>query len=296
LIAGIAAALAVASAGPVRAGPATPAPEVIRLWPGPAPGTAEWSGNETETVDPANPFGPITVISNVATPTMTVFRPAAGTANGTAMVVLPGGGFQILAWDLEGTEVARFLTERGITAFVLKYRVRKPPAVPGAAPPATLEAMLRALAPARTLAIADAAQAMRLVRRDAARFDIRPDRVGMMGFSAGAITTVGLVLEGDASVRPDFVAPIYGTPMVADPVLPPGAPPAFIVSAQDDFLAAGSIATYELWTKAKRPAELHLFEVGGHGFGMRAKDKPVGRWPLAFERWLAAHGYLERSP
>lgn len=269
-----------------------PQAEVVRLWPGAAPGTPEWTGPETERADPANPFGPIIVKTNISDPTLTVVRPARGKANGTAMIVLPGGGFGILAWDIEGTEVARYLADRGITAFVLKYRVggRKP--VPGQKPPANLAEMLEAIKPGRKFAVDDAAQAMRLVRRDAARYGIRPDRVGMMGFSAGAITTVGLILEGGADTRPDFAAPIYGMTMMDAPKVPANAPPIFIAAAQDDPLAPGSLEIYNLWNAAKRPAELHIYDKGGHGFGMRAKNLPVGNWPAAFDAWLIRNGYL----
>jgi acetyl esterase/lipase len=263
--------------------------EVVRLWPGQAPGTESWTGPETIKTDPNNPFGPIQVKSNVTVPTLTVVRPAPGKANGTAIVVLPGGAFQILAWDIEGTEVARRLADRGITAFLLKYRVR-----PGEADPAkpAAAALMDALQSLRKIAIADAAQSVRIVRRDAARFGIRPDRVGMMGFSAGAIATLGLLLEGDPAARPNFAASIYGTPLMEKPVVPANAPPIFIASAQDDFLSAGSVETYTLWSTAKRPAELHIYDKGGHGFGMRAKNLPVGGWPLAFDAWLTRNGYL----
>lgn len=268
--------------------------EVIRLWPGQAPGTETWTGEETERVDQTNPFGPIKVKSNITVPTLTVVRPAAGKANGTAVIVLPGGAFQILAWDIEGTEVARHLADRGITAFVLKYRVRAAKPQPGQV--FDMAGILKAMQPLRKFAIDDAAQAMRIVRRDSARFGVNPDKVGMMGFSAGAITTLGLILEGDAATRPNFAAPIYGMTMIENPTVPADAPPIFIASAQDDFLSAGSLETYSLWNAAKRPAELHIYDKGGHGFGMRAKDMPVGSWPLAFDSWLVRHGFLPASP
>lgn len=265
---------------------------IVRIWPGQAPGTETWAGDETERTDPTNPFGPITVKSNVTVPTLTVVRPEPGEANGTAIVILPGGAFQVLAWDIEGTEVARHLADRGITAFVLKYRARASKS--DASRPGPVDFMA-ALQPLREIAIADAAQAMRIVRRDAARYSVKPDRVGMMGFSAGAIATLGLLLEGDPAARPDFAAAIYGTPLMENPVVPADAPPIFIVAAQDDFLSAGSIETYNLWSAAKRSAELHIYDKGGHGFGMRGKDLPVGRWPMAFDAWLIRHGLIPEA-
>jgi len=225
---------------------------------------------------------------------LTVFRPAPGKANGTAMVVLPGGAFQILAWDIEGTEVARWLTERGVTAFLLKYRARTIKPEPGQPMPTTLDGFLKMLKPGRRIAMDDAAQAMRIVRGNAARYGVRPDRIGMVGFSAGAITTIGLILEGDPAVRPNFAAPIYGALLMDLPKVPEDAPPLFLAAAQDDPLVSGSVDIYKLWSDAKRPAELHLYEKGGHGFGMRANTLPVGRWPDAFEAWMAQHDYLPR--
>jgi acetyl esterase/lipase len=290
----LAAMLAMALPAIAHAAP-EPRAEVVRLWPGKVPGTESWSGQETERKDPTNPFGPIILKSNVTEPSLTVVRPAPGRANGTAIIILPGGGFQVLAWDIEGTEVARHLAARGITAFVLKYRVRQAQPAPGEKPPTSLAEGLARLKPLRKIAIEDAAQAVRLVRRDAARYGIRPDRVGMMGFSAGAITTVGLLVEGDPAARPNFAAPIYGAPLMDSPKVPADAPPLFIASAQDDFLSAGSIEIYNLWNAAQRPAELHNSDKGGHGFGMRAKDLPVGQWPAVFDAWLSHHGYLPAS-
>lgn len=270
-----------------------PAEESVRLWPGQAPGTERWTGQETDKVNPTGPFGPIRAKGNVTVPTLTVVRPPHGKANGTAVIVLPGGAFQILAWDIEGTEVARRLAEQGMTAYLLKYRVRAGQLDPGKPAPA---AMMEALQSLRKIAIADAAQAVRIVRQRAKSDGIRTERVGMMGFSAGAIATLGLLLEGDPTARPNFAAVIYGTPLMEKPVVPADSPPIFIASAQDDFLSAGSVETYKLWTDAKRPAELHIYDKGGHGFGMRAKDLPVGSWPQAFETWLANKAFLPARP
>jgi acetyl esterase/lipase len=146
----------------------------------------------------------------------------------------------------------------------------------------------------RKFAVADAAEAVRLLRKNAEQYGIKPDRIGMMGFSAGAITTLGVVLEADASARPDFVAPIYGMTMIADPVLPADAPPLFLVAAQDDGLitAKHNEQVYNLWNDAKRPIEMHIYEKGGHGFGMRPQNLPVDAWPEAFETWLQSHGLI----
>jgi len=272
------------------------ADEVVRVWTGDAPGAAPLSAAETSRRQRSGE-NDITVVQNVSVPTLTVVRPAPGTANGTAMVVLPGGAFMALAWDLEGTEVARWLAERGITAFVLKYRVSELQLPPGAATPDFAE-LIRLVQPKRKRAVADAGQAVALIRRGAVKYGIDPDRIGMIGFSAGAVTTLGLVFEGAPEQRPNFAAPIYGMPMIPEPVVPAKAPPMFLVHAQDDTTVPpeGSTQVFDLWTKAQRPAELHVYAVGGHGFGMRPKGRPVDHWPAAFEAWLLAQGYLQRKP
>jgi acetyl esterase/lipase len=268
--------------------PPSPPPETLRLWPGAAPGTESWTGPEEEADADIPRVGKIHVVTNVTIPTVTVFRPPAGRASGTAMLVIPGGAFRALAWDLDGVEVARWLAARGITAFVLRYRVRPPGA---SAPPGaeTLDAFLVRTRAARDIAVADAQQALRLIRSGAARYAIRPDRVGAIGASAGAMTVVDLALAPDAAARPDFAVAASGAiPPEAGPA--DGAPPLFIVAAQDDpqVPSARSVAIYERWTRAGRPAELHLYEKGGHGFGMRTRKQPADQWPAALEAWLLA--------
>lgn len=283
---------AVAAAPPVISTDTDAGATVIPLWNGPAPGTSAWTGAEVDKVID-HPVGKIRIKTNITVPTLTVVRPAPGKANGTAMIVVPGGAFQALAWDMEGTEVARWLADQGITAFVLKYRVR-PQEMDSKDPlPSDVPGMMRALAPRRAIAIADAEQAVRLVRGGAAKFGIDAQKIGMMGFSAGAITTIGVVLEGERAVRPDFVASIYGGAMVPSPKLPGDAPPLFIAVAQDDTLAGqASVELFSLWTAAKLPAELHEYEKGGHGFGMRKHNLPVDAWPAAFAAWLRSRGLL----
>lgn len=271
------------------------AEEVIQVWPAGAPGSKPLASAETSSREQSGE-NQITIIRNVSVPTLTVVRPLPGKANGTAMVVLPGGAFMALAWDLEGTEVAHWLAERGITAFVLKYRVSQLELEPGQPTP-DLTTLIRLLQPKRKLAIADAGEAVALIRRNATKYGIDPGRVGMMGFSAGAITTLGLVLEAEPARRPDFAAPIYGMAMIEAPVVPAEAPPLFLAHAQDDATVPvqGSTEIFDLWTRAKRPAELHVYTQGGHGFGMRPKQRPVDHWPDAFEAWLASRGLLDRK-
>lgn len=265
--------------------------EVIRIWPGAAPGTQDWKAPE-EAADVTLPnVGKIHVITNVTVPTLTVFRPAAGKSNGTAMVVLPGGSFRALAWDVDGLETAQWLATKGITAFVLKYRVRPP--VAGESFGESLEDFARATAARRAIVVADAEQAIRLVRSRARQYAIAANRVGIIGFSAGAMATVDVALAKNPAVRPDFAVPMYGAVLTSEA---PGAdaPPLFIAAAQDDpqLPATNSAEIFERWTKAQRPAELHLYEKGGHGFGFRRHHVTADAWPAAFETWLSSHGFL----
>jgi acetyl esterase/lipase len=298
LAAALSAAVLTLACGPAHipahtAGPgATAAPEVVRLWPGPAPGTESWTGPEEEADADVAGAGRIHVVTNVTVPTLTVFRPAPGRANGTAMLVLPGGAFRALAWDLDGTEVAQWLAERGVTAFVLRYRVR-PPAASAPSGPETLDAFLLRTRAARDIAVADGQQALRLIRSNAARYAIKADRVGSIGASAGAMTVLDIALATDAAARPDFAIAASGAiPPEAGPAI--GAPPLFIVAAQDDPQVPSTRSTeaYERWSRAGRPAELHLYEKGGHGFGMRPHQLPTDRWPAALEAWLRSNGLL----
>lgn len=276
------------------AGQAPMVQEVVRIWPDQAPGTEDWKAPE-EAADVTLPtVGKIHVITNVTVPTLTVVRPPAGKANGTAMIVLPGGSFRALAWDVDGTETARWLAGNGITAFVLKYRVRPPQQ--GESFGATLEDFARATQTRRGFAVADAEQAIRFVRSHATQYAIAPDRVGIIGFSAGAMATVEVALAKDAGVRPNFAVPMYGAALTsAVPVA--GAPPLFVAAAQDDaeLPAINSLELYQRWVKAGLPAELHIYEKGGHGFGFRQHHTTSDSWPAAFQAWLAAHGYLPQK-
>lgn len=277
-----------------------PAAEVVRLWPGAAPGTETWSGPETDARIPLPGAPVLHMTSNVTTPTLTVYRPAPGTATGSAVVVVPGGGFQTLAVTHEGEMVARWLAARGVTAFVLKYRVRPDAALDlpgdlGSRPERFREFFDRAQ-PARRLAVSDAIQALRVLRQDPARFGIAPDRIGMIGFSAGAVTTMGVIQDGKPSDWPNFAAPIYGA--MADTAAPPGAPPLFIAATEDDATVpvANSVEIFSRWSAAHLPAELHLYQSGGHGFGMVTHRLPVDGWTVAFEAWLRQHGWLTHAP
>lgn len=280
----VVAALSAATPGAAQIVDAPPQ-DIVNLWPGTPPGTpSDWTGPE---------FRGKESITNVTIPTLSVFRPAPGTATGAAMIVAPGGAFSGLAWNLEGREIAAWLTARGITAFVLKYRVHRS-TKPVAPVRSGDDDAMPGFGVGEKLAMDDGLQAVKLVRRTAARYGIRPDRVGFIGFSAGAMTAMNVTLAGDAAGRPDLVVPVYGT-MHPVPV-PADAPPAFVVVARDDpIMGRRSIDIFDRWSAAGRPVELHVYEKGGHGFGMRPRGLPVDLWPGALEAWLRDRGWIGAS-
>jgi acetyl esterase/lipase len=264
-------------------------PSAIRLYPGMAPGSAGDSQVEQweQSADGRR-------VRNVSVPVLIPVLPAAGKENGTAVIVAPGGAFRLLAIDNEGFAVAEWLAQQGISAFVLKYRVM--------ATPAAREDFIRerqkgmasgAAIGTHPLAVDDGRRAVQLVRENAARWGLRVDRIGLIGFSAGAMTTLEVVLGQDAATRPDFAAMIYG-PMGARAV-PSDAPPLFVaLAANDPLFGAGGFGLVSSWQKADRPVELHMFEQGGHGFGMTKKGLSSDLWPEQFLAWLRTRGIVAR--
>nr|WP_298123685.1 alpha/beta hydrolase [uncultured Pseudoxanthomonas sp.] len=241
-------------------------------------------------------------VRNVGRATLTPFLPDPAKATGTAVIVAPGGGFRSLSMQNEGWEVARALADRGVAAFVLKYRLeRTPEDLDGFAQ--SMQAMLSGPAPSHRvdptasiprlgLQLADARAAFALVRRRAAEWGVDPHRIGMVGFSAGAMLTLATTLAVE-DAKPAFIATIYG-PLAAMAV-PADAPPLFVAIAADDGLFAdGGFGLVEGWRTARRPVEFHLYEQGGHGFGMYRKPTTSTGWFDAFASWMAMHGWLAR--
>ena len=233
---------------------------------------------------------------NVTSATLTPFLPDPAKANGAAVIVAPGGGFQTLSMENEGWDVARALNARGIAAFVLKYRLNQtPPALAafeqsqriprnGGRPP--IDTMMAGLAPQ----IADADAAFALVRRNASKWRIDPTRVGMVGFSAGAMLTLATTMKS-ATAKPAFIGNIYGP--ISAMTVPPNAPPMFVALAADDPLFGNTgFDLVENWKAAKRPVEFHLYEQGGHGFGMYPKSTTSTGWFNAFVAWVDMNGML----
>ena len=236
---------------------------------------------------------------NVTVATLTPFLPVKGKGTGAAVIVAPGGGFRTLSMNNEGWDVAKALAARGVAAFVLKYRLNPTPvSMPefeadmarmfsGRPRPQGQQDPAVALAPQ----IADARAAFALVRARARQWEVDTDRIGMIGFSAGAMLTLSTALHGQ-DAKPAFIANIYG-PLTALTV-PADAPPLFIALAADDpFFANAGFGLVDSWKSAKRPVEFHLYEQGGHGFGMYPKTTTSTGWFDSFTRWLGMHGYLK---
>ena len=240
------------------------------------------------------------ILRDVTAPTITPFLPDHGKANGAAVIIAPGGGFMMLSMDNEGTLVARWLAAHGIAAFVLKYRLNPTPADPVKfrdqmaqllATPGPQVARSLSATPAVALAQQDGLDAIRYVRTHAAQFQIDPQRIGFIGFSAGGMTAMNVATGYDAASRPDFVASIYGD-MPNRPV-PKDAPPLFTaVAADDPLLANAAEPMFNAWRNAGKPAELHIFEAGSHGFGLVKKGTSSDHWIDEFYWWLQARGEL----
>ncbi len=301
----LSAALAVSSISVAAQQPAwQPAPghTQIPIWPNGAPGAPANTPAEIDTTSAKDNLiagKPLVRLGNVSSPTITYYAPHASGGPAPAMVpavvVFPGGGYNILAIDLEGTEVCDWLNSAGIACVLLKYRV------PGTGP-----------FPKSSAALQDAQRAVGLVRQHAAEWNIDPKRVGVLGFSAGGHLAAAISTHYDKrlydpidaadqlSCRPDFAVVVYPgylaiaeKGMIANPDIQPTAqtPPTFIVQAEDDPVHVENATTYFLQLKqAKVPAELHIFAEGGHGYGLRKTKLPVTSWPSLVEGWLGTIG------
>ena len=254
-------------------------PQTVNIWPGVAPGSGNWS--QKEKISENTPVGK--VVFNVVTPTLTVYLPSRTTATGTGVIIAPGGAFVALAIDLEGHNVARWLAERGIAAFVLKYRIveKRQEGIPQLNPDESAK-----------YGIADGIQALKVVRQRAAEWGLSPGRIGFMGFSAGAMVTSGVLLQREAAARPDFAAPIYGGPFGVMPDIPAKLPPIFLAWAQDDPVVLTAVVKFhDALIAAGNKPEAHIFSAGGHGFGMRKQGATSDHWIDEFYYWLEAQGF-----
>jgi acetyl esterase/lipase len=271
-------------------------PNAMPLYPGVAPG----SEGATQEEVTSQVFGE-TWIRNVTRPTLTPFLPKKRKANGAAVLVIPGGGFKFVSMSNEGTPVAQWLADRGVAAFVLKYRVDETPdddmafakymEAQFSAGPRSDDVPLERTA-AVALARADAQMALRMIRAHAGRYGVDRKRVGMLGFSAGAMTTLATTLADAPDARPDFIAPIYGA---MTPVTPPARPqPMFVAMASDDMLFnKQGFGLIESWAKAGGSTEFHYYSGGGHGFGSHKKGTTSDLWFDQFMAWMEAKGLLK---
>ncbi len=269
--------------------------KVIRLYEGPAPGSENWKQEEKQ--NRTNQWQ-TRVVFNVANPTLTLFPADPSNANGTTVVICPGGAFFALSIDSEGFDVARWLNAKGVTCFVLKYRLVECKTDDPIRELTTRGKLDDIVAPIVKLAMADGNAAIGYVRRHAKECGVNPDRIGIMGFSAGGTVTASVALNSSPDTRPNFVAPIYLAYnwTIKTGGVPADAPPMFILAATDDplGLAPQSVALYQDWTAAKKSAELHLYQKGGHGFGMRKQNLPTDHWIERFADWLEVQGLLKK--
>ena len=280
--------------------PAAEKPLEIALWPGVAPGEKGNIPEEAFQPEKAGEKPPLKRLGNVSKPTITVYQPKADIHTGAAVIVAPGGGYTILAWEHEGTQVAEWLNSIGVTAILLKYRVPRRPDAPKDSPP--------------TWALQDAQRAVGIVRSKAKEWNIDTQRIGLLGFSAGGHLTAWAstnftkrsyeaIDDADKqSCKPDFSVLIYPGGMLdkegklkSEITVNKDTPPSFVAVAYND---EGPFASSMEYVKAlkqnKVNAELHVYSSGGHGFGMKPSDKPYAAWPKRCAEWMTTQGYLKK--
>ena len=285
--------------------------EVIDIWNGNVPGAIK-NDSVKENIFYLKNGAPR--IRNVTDPTLTVFKPSDDKSNGTAIIICPGGGYAYLAFPKEGTDIAKWLNEFGITAFVLKYRL-----------PDDLIMKDKSIGPLK-----DAQESIRIVRRNSAAYKIDPNKIGIMGFSAGGHVASSasthynneVYASDSTSARPDFAVLVYPVISMRKDITHSGSrenllgknpdeklvehfsnelqvnaetPPAFLICAEDDGAVPveNSISYFLALKKYKIPAELHIYEKGGHGFGLAKNMGSVSQWPEACENWLRAQNLIK---
>ncbi len=286
------------------------AQKVYKLYDGPAPGTENWKHTEYQKT-----FPEFIAVCNVVEPTLTAYFPEKEKANGTAMVICPGGGFQYLGWDYEGTNFAEWLNGQGITAFILKYRLRYTgdynpatgkggyrgfnfsgtPPVPTEeekAEDAKIEKVNKTLGNVQQMGFDDGRKAIEYVRSHASEWDINPNKIAMSGFSAGGMVALNVAMNHTEESKPDLLCIIYsGT---TDITVPEDAAPAFWCAPQNDvFTSDMSYNVHKAWTGAGKISELHYFIGTHHGFGFRDGKESVYIWPQLFLNFMKTSGFLE---
>ena len=266
--------------------------EIIEL-PYKDDGQIKWIGDEKEYF---SEIWQTQVVTNVSIPTMQVFKPDASKSNGTSVIIAPGGALYALSINSEGNDVAKWLNEKGITAFVLKYRL-VPTGEDGVQEVMQIgDKIMESVAPVLPLSVEDGMAAVSYVRKNAESLDINPQKIGFMGFSAGGAVTMGVGYNYSKDSRPDFLVPVYPwTSAMPVKECRSDAPPMLIICATDDplDLASGSIELYSSYLKAEKNIALHMYSKGGHGFGMRKQGFPSDSWISRFYDWALAEGFTE---
>ena len=265
--------------------------KVIPLYNGASPGTENWTWNEED-------FPHDKIAYNVSHPTLTAYLPDSAIANGTAIIVCPGGGFYVLAMGSEGALVANWLNQKGIAVFILKYRLgHSLTKNPGEELMAAMRKsdFAKKIEPIIPFSVADGKEAIKYVRSHAAEYGINRSRIGIMGFSAGGTVAASAAFNYTADDRPDFVAPVYAyMPPSLQGRIASDAPPMFLAAATDDQLglASHSVDLYSKWLASRHDAEIHIYTKGGHGFGMNKQNIPTDTWIDRFGDWLGQEGFL----
>jgi len=284
-------------------------PVVVEIWPGKVPDESGDIGPERFRMSPAldrkqvEVTEPTRMITDVTKPSLTVYRPSKEKDTGTAMLICPGGGYWNLYWELEGEEVAAWLNSIGVTGIILKYRVPRRPDEPKGEP---------ARRP-----LADAQRAVSVVRSKAGEWGIKPERIGIVGFSAGGHLAIATATSFEkrtyepvddmdkVSCRPDFAIPVYSGYLKAkdkdelapDLRVPSGTPPVFLAHGGDDIISPpdNSVLMYLALKRAGVPAELHIYAGAAHDFGVRKSDRPCSTWTESCSNWLRNLGFLTPS-
>ena len=274
------------------------AQEAIKLYNGKVPGSENWKQKEAQVY---SELFKTEVVYNVTNPSVLVYKVPEGVRNtGTAIVIAPGGGFQSLSINREVVDLAKRLSEKGITAFVLKYRlletISNDPAKEMMDKLKDRAAFEKSTAPLIEMAAKDGRKALQYVYENAAKLGVKTNQIGIIGFSAGSTVAMQTVLNNNSTFIPNFAASIYGgvSAELLQKPLPKLNTPLFVCAATDDQLklAPRSIQLYNKWLEGGYPVELHMYEKGGHGFGMGKQNLPVDSWVDRFEDWLKYHKLL----
>lgn len=257
----------------------------LDIWPGVAPGSGHWHWHEKVFHDVKSRGRNLgTVYEDVVTPTLTPYLPSKAGATGAGVIVAPGGGCMALAMK-PAEDTARWLAQKGIAAFVLKYRLQRK------VKPGPLPANLNEDVACRW-GIADGVQALKVVRAHASEWGVSPDRIGIMGFSAGGMIAAEVLVQQDPAARPDFAGLIYGAPFASMPAIPTKLPPVFMAWAQDDDIAGPAMNRFYRALKGEGyQPEAHVYFAGGHGFAASGAETTTGHWLQEFYWWIEARGF-----